>query len=104
MRLKSCPKDLVPGRVKGVQPGPPTPSVNQRGMDPATYVNMRLFMNARLIVGALATAAGFIGIAISYLGARNPREPKWAGEMIMGSFIVPLSLGGIVLGLMLLLE
>jgi hypothetical protein len=61
-------------------------------------------MNVRLIAGALAIAASLVGIAICYLGARNPREPKWAGEMIMGSFLIPLSLGGIILGLMLLLE
>jgi hypothetical protein len=61
-------------------------------------------MNERLIVGVLAIVVGFLGIAICYLGARNPREPKWTGEMIMGSFLIPLFMGSGILGLMLSID
>lgn len=61
-------------------------------------------MGTRLIIGAILTFAGFITIAICYLGSNNPKQPKWTSEMIMGSFIIPLAIGGMVLGPMLLGE
>jgi hypothetical protein len=61
-------------------------------------------MNSKLIWGALMTAAGFLAIALCYLGARNPREPKWASDNIMGSIILPIALGLGVMGPMLLVD
>lgn len=61
-------------------------------------------MGTRLIIGAVLTISGFITIAICYLGSNNPKQPKWTSEMIMGSFIIPLAIGGMVMGPMLLGE
>ena len=61
-------------------------------------------MGTRLIIGAILTVVGFISIVICYLGERNPRKPIWTSEMIMGSFIIPFSIGMIVMGPMLLAE
>lgn len=61
-------------------------------------------MGTRLIIGAILTVAGFIIIAICYLGSRNPSKPRWTSEIIMGSFIIPLSIGGMVMGPMLMGE
>lgn len=61
-------------------------------------------MNTRLIIGAVVLVLSVVSIAICYLGARNPREPKWADDSIMGNFIIPLAVGGIFIGPMFLGE
>ncbi|MBU1566045.1 MAG: hypothetical protein KJ630_10500 [Proteobacteria bacterium] len=61
-------------------------------------------MSGRLIIGAILLAVSVVSIAICYLGARNPREPKWADDTIMGNFIIPLAVGGIFMGPMFLGE
>ncbi len=61
-------------------------------------------MGTRLIIGAIFTSLGFITIAVCYLGSRNPKEPKWASDTIMGTFIIPFAIGSIVMGPMLLGE
>lgn len=61
-------------------------------------------MGTRFIIGAIFTVLGFLTIAAGYLGSRNPKEPKWASDMMMGTFIIPLAIGGLVLGPMLLGE
>lgn len=60
-------------------------------------------MNMRLILGALITVISIITIAICYLAERNPRKPFWTGETFMSN-IIALTVGGIVLGPMLLAE
>ena len=60
-------------------------------------------MDTRLILGALVTVLSIITIAICYLAERNPRKPFWAGENFMAN-IIALTVGGIVLGPMLLAE
>lgn len=61
-------------------------------------------MGTRLIIGAILTSLGFITIALCYLGARNPKEPRWTDDMIMESFIIPLAIGALLTGPMLLGE
>lgn len=57
-------------------------------------------MSIRLFVGATIIVLSFISIAICYLAARNPRQPKWATDTVVGSFITPLATGGIFGGAM----
>ncbi|MFH0784814.1 MAG: hypothetical protein V2B20_23055 [Pseudomonadota bacterium] len=61
-------------------------------------------MNTRFIIGAVILVMSVVSIAVCYLGARNPREPKWADDSIMGNFIIPLAVGGIFIGPMCLAE
>jgi len=61
-------------------------------------------MDTRLLVGAICVATGILGIAICYLGARNPRQPKWACETVMANVLVPSIVGSLAIGPMLLCE
>jgi len=61
-------------------------------------------MDTRLLVGAICIATGILGIAICYLGARNPRQPKWACETVMANFLVPSIVGALSIGPMLICE
>ena len=61
-------------------------------------------MDTRLLVGAVCIAMGIVSIAICYLGTRNPRQPKWACEAIMANFIVPVVVGCLAIGPMLIGE
>lgn len=61
-------------------------------------------MGTRLIIGAIFTVLGIITFAVCYLGSRNPKEPKWTSDTIMGSVIIPLVIGSIVMGPMLMGE
>lgn len=61
-------------------------------------------MGTRLVIGAFFTVLGFITFAVCYLGSRNPKEPKWTSDTIMGSVLIPLVIGSIVMGLMLMGE
>jgi len=61
-------------------------------------------METRLLVGAVCIALSIIGIAICYLGARNPRQPKWASEGIMANILTPAIVGGLSIGPMLICE
>jgi len=60
-------------------------------------------MGTRIILGALLTDVSILIAALLYLGARNPKNPKWAGEQVM-TWILPLVTGGIVVGPFLLAE
>lgn len=60
-------------------------------------------MNTRLILGALITVLSIIILAMCYLGERNPRKPFWTGENYMAN-IIALTVGGIFVGPMLLVE
>lgn len=60
-------------------------------------------MGTRILVGALLTDLSIIIAALLYLGARNPKNPWWAGEQAM-NWILPLVTGGIVVGPFLLIE
>jgi hypothetical protein len=60
-------------------------------------------MNTRLILGALITVLSIIVLAICYLGERNPRKSFWTSENYMAN-IIAFTVGGIVLGPMLLAE
>ena len=61
-------------------------------------------METRLLVGAACIATGIITIAICYLGARNPRQPKWACEAVMANILVPAIVGCLAIGPMLIAE
>lgn len=60
-------------------------------------------MGARIILGALLTDVSILIAALLYLGARNPKNPMWAGDQVM-TWILPLVTGGIVVGPFLLVE
>ena len=60
-------------------------------------------MNTRLILGALITVLSIIIMAFCYLGERNPRKSFWTSENYMAN-IIAFTVGGIVLGPMLLVE
>lgn len=60
-------------------------------------------MNTRLILGALITVLSIIILAMCYLGERNPRKPFWTSENYMAN-IIALTVGGIFVGPMLLVE
>lgn len=52
----------------------------------------------KIIGGSLLVVMGGLSLVVCFLGARNPREPWWTRESIMGMIIVPLALGAAVLG------
>ncbi len=61
-------------------------------------------MGTRLIIGAVLIVLAIIGIAVCYLVTHNPKPPKWASEMFIGSVILPLVVGAIFMGPMLVGE
>lgn len=61
-------------------------------------------MDLRLLTGASIIWLGVVGCAVCYLGARNPRQPKWAKEFFMANIIIPAIVGGLVVGPMLFIE
>lgn len=61
-------------------------------------------MDTRLMFGAVIIAISIVGFAICYLGARNPLQPKWTSESIMGNVIIPMIVGGFVIGPMFFIE
>ena len=61
-------------------------------------------MGTRIIVGAVFTVLAFIGIAVCYLVTQYPRRPKWANETVIGSVVLPLVIGAMFMGPMLMGE
>ena len=60
-------------------------------------------MGTRIILGALVTDISILIVALLYIGARNPKNPWWAGDQVM-TWILPLVTGGVVVGPFLLIE
>lgn len=58
----------------------------------------------KLIIGSILLVIGELVLAVCYLGARNPREPWWTRESVMGQWLVPLALGAAALGTVLVID
>jgi len=56
-----------------------------------------------LVYGVLFLAVGVIGIMVSLLGSRNPQRPRWASDFVVGSVILPLVIGALVMGVSFLI-
>lgn len=65
---------------------------------------MELFMDVRLQAGAITIGISIIMYAICYLGARNPKQPFWAGETMMANLMAPALTTGFTVGPMFIIE
>ena len=61
-------------------------------------------MDVRLQAGAITIGVSIIMYAICYLGARNPKQPFWAGEAMMANFLAPALTTGFTVGPMFIFE
>jgi uncharacterized BrkB/YihY/UPF0761 family membrane protein len=52
-----------------------------------------------LVLGTAAMALAVVSFTIVLLGSRNPREPSWARDMLVGSIYLPVIIGITVLGI-----
>jgi hypothetical protein len=51
-----------------------------------------------LVYATLSLAFGIIGFFATLLWSRNPQRPAWASEFLIGSILLPLVLGALVIG------
>ena len=55
-------------------------------------------MGTKLIIGVVLIFLAGIAIAVCYLATRNPRQPKWASDSVIGTVILPLAVGALFMG------